>query len=328
MTIYDIAKSAGVSASTVSRIINHKEGVRESTRRRVEALLREHHYSPNETARGLVNQATRIIGILLMDIRTLHHTDGVYYIERELEKLGYCCIIMNSGSTDAEKAEYIRRLSRRRVEGAILIGSGFQNDTVRQAISEYLPDTPVVLVNGRLDLPNVYGVLSDERSGMERCVERLVAAGHVHPAFVIDTQTPSNLLKRAGYEQGVLRCCPGYAPVVVHSGSSLAEAADATRALMREHPQVDGILYAVDLLAIGGIRALLEMGRKVPDEVAVIGVDNSIYAEICTPRLTSLDNKLLDTSITAAQTLIQVLQSNRAPKNVMIMSTIAERETG
>ena len=87
MTIYDIAKSAGVSASTVSRIINHKEGVRESTRRRVEALLREHHYSPNETARGLVNQATRIIGILLMDIRTLHHTDGVYYIERELEKL-------------------------------------------------------------------------------------------------------------------------------------------------------------------------------------------------------------------------------------------------
>lgn len=91
---------------------------------------------------------------------------------------------------------------------------------------------------------------------------------------------------------------------------------------------MDGILYAVDLLAIGGIRALLEMGRKVPDEVAVIGVDNSIYAEICTPRLTSLDNKLLDTSITAAQTLIQVLQSNRAPKNVMIMSTIAERETG
>lgn len=162
--------------------------------------------------RGLVNQATRIIGILLMDIRTLHHTDGVYYIERELEKLGYCCIIMNSGSTDAEKAEYIRRLSRRRVEGAILIGSGFQNDTVRQAISEYLPDTPVVLVNGMLDLPNVYGVLSDERSGMERCVERLVAAGHVHPAFVIDTQTPSNLLKRAGYEQGVLRCCPGMRP--------------------------------------------------------------------------------------------------------------------
>jgi len=88
MTIYDIAKKAGVSASTVSRVINNKPGIKKETRERIQKLLEESHYSPNEAARGLVNQASKIIGILISDIRTTHHTEGVYYMEREFVKLG------------------------------------------------------------------------------------------------------------------------------------------------------------------------------------------------------------------------------------------------
>ncbi|MEZ3470190.1 MAG: helix-turn-helix domain-containing protein, partial [Schaedlerella sp.] len=78
MTIYDIAELAGVSASTVSRVINNKPGIKASTREKVKALLKEHNYTPDENARGLVNKNTRLIGILLADIRSAHHTDLTY----------------------------------------------------------------------------------------------------------------------------------------------------------------------------------------------------------------------------------------------------------
>src|SRR5690606_19568193 len=137
----------------------------------------KYNYSPNEAARGLVTQASKIIGILVDDIRTIHHTDGAYIIERELVKLGYCCIIFNTGTDEASKANYINILKRRRVEGAVLIGSSFQVKAVEQAIKKYLSDTPIVMANGYLDLPNVYGILADEQNGVANCVKLLFDKG-------------------------------------------------------------------------------------------------------------------------------------------------------
>ena len=84
MTIYDIAREAGVSASTVSRVINHKPGIKESTRQRVQELLERYHYTPDVSARGLVTQASRFIGILIEDIRVEHHTESAYVLEQAM----------------------------------------------------------------------------------------------------------------------------------------------------------------------------------------------------------------------------------------------------
>jgi LacI family transcriptional regulator len=327
MTIYDIAKAAGVSASTVSRVINNKKGVHRKTRKRVQKYLEMYHYSPNETARGLVNQASKIIGILVSDMRTTHHTDGVYYMEREFVKLGYCCIIMNTGTKEEDKARYIQILDQRRVEAAVLIGSTFQSELVQQAIEKYLPKTPVIIANGYLDLPNVYGVIADEQAGVNNCVKFLADKNRRKLAFVIDHFTPSNKLKQLGFETGVSQWCDQSEHLVINCMPSLQGSYDATRKLMKEHPEVDGIVYAVDLLAAGGIRALCDMKIDVPEQVAVIGVDNSIYGEICFPRLTSLDNKLFDLSVTAAKNLMDVLQNKHVTKNMMVISSIVERES-
>jgi LacI family transcriptional regulator len=327
MTIYDIAEAAGVSPSTVSRVVNNKTGVRKETKERVLKYLELFHYSPNETARSLVKQASKIIGILIADLRTTHHTDGVYYMEREFVKLGYCCIIMNTGTEEEDKARYIQILDQRRVEAAVLIGSTFQSELVKQAIEKYLPTTPVIIANGYLDLPNVYGVIADEQAGVTHCVKLLESRNRKNLAFVIDNFTPSNMLKQLGFETGVRQWFTQGEPLIVHSMPSIQGAYEATCRLVREHPEVDGIIYAVDLLAVGGIRALRDMGIDVPGQIAVIGVDNSIYGEICYPSLTSLDNKLLDLSVTAARNLIDVLQNKRVTKNMMIISSIVERES-
>lgn len=327
MTIYDIAKEAGVSASTVSRVINNRPGINQDTKKKVQRLLTKYNYSPSETARGLVNQASKIIGILVDDIRTIHHTDGAYIIERELTKLGYCCIIFNTGTDDMSKAEYIKILSNRRVEGAVLIGSSFQTEAVKRAIEKYLNIQPIIIANGYLDLPNVYGVLADEQNGVANCVKLLFEKGHTHPAFVIDNYTPSNTLKQLGFEQAVRSLGFTGEPWIYKTESTIQGAYDITKKIVKEHHNVDGIIYSVDFLAVSGARALSDMGIHVPGQVSLIGVDNSIYAEISNPKLTSLDNKLLDLSIAAARNLIDALKNQQTTKKILIFSTIVERET-
>ena len=111
MTIYDIAECAGVSASTVSRVLNNKPGVNRETRARIEKLLVENHFAPNTSAQGLVSQSSRIIGIMMSDIRTIHHAESAYYVEQALQKAGYSCLIVSCGFADRSGKEGARLAS-------------------------------------------------------------------------------------------------------------------------------------------------------------------------------------------------------------------------
>lgn len=327
MNIYDIAKIAGVSAATVSRVINNKKGVKKETRELVQKYLHEFNYAPNETARGLVNQASRMIGILISDIRTAYHTESVFNMEKEFTKRGYCCIIMNTGFDEEVRANYIQILAQRQVEAIALIGSTFQSENVKNVISKYVPNIPVVIVNGQIDLPNVYSVIADEQTGVTNCVKYLSERNRKNLAFVIDNFTPSNKLKLKGFESGVKQFCDQDKPLVFKCESSFQGSYSTTQELIKDHPEIDGIIYVVDLLAVAGCRALSDMKVKIPEKVAVIGVDNSLYSEICSPRLTSLDNKLFDLSITSARNLIDALRKRHVAKNLMIISDLVERES-
>lgn len=327
ITIYDIAKIADVSASTVSRVINDFPNVKKSTRARVLKALAENHYVPNETARGLVTQSSRMIGILISDIRTTHHTDGIYYIERELSSQGYSCLIYNTGSAEREQAYYIRLLSQRKVAALILMGSIYQTAAIQEAVKAYLPNIPVIICNGYLEAPNIYGLIADDQNGVCSCVRLLAEKNRKNLAFVVDHYTPSNRLKRNGFEIGVAQFCDRRQPLVVESGTALESVYGATMKLMEEHPETDGIIYAEDLLAVIGLSALAEMLIAVPEQVAVIGINNSLYAKISIPSLTSLDTMLYDLSLTAVRNLLSLLQGQHVNKKMMIYSEIIERKS-
>ncbi len=327
MTIYDIANALNISPSTVSRVANNKSGVRRETRQLVLKYMEEHNYVPNITARNLVNQSTKIIGILIADVRLAYHAESIYHIQRELTSLGYCCIIFNTGADDAAKAEHMQILSQRRVEAAVLIGSTFQCPLVEEAIQRHLPNTPVFLFNGHMDLPNVFSIMADEQNGVTNCVRFLMQKGRKHPAFLLNAHTPSNDLKLFGYEIGVRSYLHSEPLIYEAPEDSVQGGYDGTIQLMQEHPETDSIIYSVDLLAVSGLRALRDLGVLVPDQVSVIGVDNSMYAQISVPRLTSLDNKLLDMSMTTANMLIDALSGKQTTRSIMVLSDIKERES-
>lgn len=329
MTIYDIAKEAGVAASTVSRVINNKPGIKAETRIKVQELLKKYNYTPDAAARGLVMQSTKMVGILIVDIRVTHHIDSAFVIEQELTKRGYCCITMSTGPTDERKAEYIRILEQRRVEGVILMGSMFSTEAVKQSIREHLPKVPVVIVNGYLDLPNVSGVVVDEDAGVEKCIDLLVGKGKKKIAFILDAHSPANSRKQQGYYQGIRKHGGSETDFMMYEAveSSVRGGYDATVQVLKDHPDVQGIIYSIDLVAVGGVRAAHDMGYRVPEQLGLIGIDDSIYGEICMPKLTTLNNRLQELSETAAGILWEGLEGKPQNKMLMLFSEIIERES-
>ncbi len=325
VTIYDIAKMANVSASTVSRVVNNKQNVSAKTRARILKLLAEHNYVPNEAARGLVTQSSHMIGVLLTDIRTTQHTQGVYFIERELSSQGYSCIIHNTGRDQQSWVHYVQELSQRKIEALILMGSIYQADAMRAAIALFLPNVPVVVCNGYFAAPNVYGIVSDEMGGVTDCVGLLRETGCRRPAFLMNLSTPSNEQKKLGFLNGMARFYPDLSPLVLECDISLEEIAAATKGMLLEHPDVDGIVFSEDNMALVGLRILADLGRRVPEDVQIVGINNSRFAQLSIPSLTSLDNMLYDVSMTAVHHVLSLLAGQRVSKRTLIGTEIVAR---
>lgn len=325
MTIYDIAKEAGVSASTVSRVINNKKGIKESTRRCVQEILDRNNFSVSETARGLVNRKAMMIGILISDIRYQHFADGAYIIEEQFLQKGFCSLIFNTGFDDVTRANYIKLLASRRVDGVILIGSGFCTDAVKRAILSYMPTTPVVIANGLMDIPTVSSVIADEVWGVGELVERLYRSGRRKIIYIGDKASSSSLNKYKGYEDTVQGL--GLESIFIEVLERNADAGyTATRDYFSTHG-ADAIIYGVDILAVGGSRALLDLGLEIPKDVALYGIDNSMYASIANPKISSLDTKLELMSILCAEKLANSIDGMQMDKITMIMPDIVDRET-
>ncbi len=328
MTIYDIAAESGVSASTVSRVLNNEPRISEATRKRVLEVVEKYNFSPNAAARGLVSQSTKTVGILASDIRMPHYAESLYLLERELSRNGYCCILLNPEDSAAAMEEAVRSLAARRVDGIVMLSSRFQTPSMKKAIRKYIPSLPVVISNGSIDLPNVCGVLAAERHGLTDCVRYLVSRGRRQLVYVNNKSTYSNLQKRIGFTSGIEEAALGE-PVVyeIRHTQDLQDGYDCTRRVIAERPGTDGIIFYNDLAAAGGLRALQELGRRVPEDVAVIGVDNSVIAETCTPRLTSLDTKIAEISSACASALLQVMAGKKVASKMLLFSDIVERES-
>ncbi len=327
MTIYDIAAEAGVSASTVSRVVNNKPGVNPEMRKKIETLLQKYHYVPNAAARGLVTSSSRLVGILIADIRAQHHIEGAYYIASELARLNYCCLILNTGDSEEDRTAGIQTLEQHKVEAAVLMGSIFQTKEVATAIRQHLSDIPVFMLNGFLDLPNVYSVLSDDRSGVQDCVRLLGRKGKRNIVFMVDAPTPSSLLKTQGFLDGMAELGVRAADAWLYRNvdGSLDGGYQTMSLALQEHPKLDGVICSLDILACGALHALRDHQIEVPGQVGVIGIDNSVYAEISTPQLTSLDNMLFDSSVTIAHKLADRLRGFSTNQRTLLYNTIVER---
>jgi len=327
VTIYDIARQAGVSASTVSRVLNGKPGVSEAKREEIKKLLKVYDYKPEDAIREPVAQAYRTIGILLSDIRNSRYTEGVYEAVEHLARHDYANYVLHAGGETIAQVERIRLLAQRRIDGAILIGSSFQSDQVGKSIQRYLPVKPVIMVNGILHLPNVYGILADETSGVCELTRLLISKGRRHLAYVNSKNTPSNTLKLNGYLQGLREEGIEGEPTVCHMEGHVRDADRLFAEFMKQHPDLDGIVFSDDFLAVIGGKVLHALNYKVPEDIMYAGINNSQQTVVSTPSITSLDSQLTQLCVTAADLMMEALDGKRLYRKTIIGTEIIERES-
>ena len=324
MTIYDIARIAGVSASTVSRVLNGRPGISAETRNRILSITQASGFELSEAARGLAKKSSMLIGILVSDIRNQHYTNGAYVMVEEFQKNGYCAISLNTGSDDESRVNAVRMLASRRVDGAVFIGSSFSSEAMASAVATYMPSTPIVMENGVLTLDNVYSVIADDEGGLRAAVDYLYGKGRRHFSYVNANDTPSNRMKREGVEGAI--AAHGLECRFLECEDSFDGGYEATNRILSEG-RTDAILYSMDILAAGGVRALSDHGISVPDDVAVFGVDNSIYSVISRPSISSVDTNLSRMSSQCVRTLEDAMSGRPAEKMAELPYELVIRES-
>ena len=328
MNIYDIAREAGVSISTVSRVMNNKGNVNAATRKKVEEILEKNNYTPSAIARGMVSKSMRTVAIVTVDIRVPHYARTAYTIEREFSRRGYEVTVCNTGGELEETVKYLRAVMEKKADGIVLVGSVFNSICKNPEIENLLKETPVVLANGKLDLPNSYSVLVDDRYGVSLAVDCLVRKGHKDLFYLKDMDTVSARLKCEGFVRSLERYGIEYANRhVINTEKSVEGGLNAVKRLLESGEKVTAIVCGEDITAAGAVKAVLHAGLRVPEDVAVTGYNNSDYAQICEPMLTTVDNKPELVAMLSVQLLTSLIEKTESYSSCTIQPELIERET-
>lgn len=328
MNIYDIAKEAGVSISTVSRVLNDKGYVSEKTKARIQEVLKKNKYQPSAIARGLVSGTMKNVAIVTVDVRHPHYAMTTFIMEQKLTGLGYMVLVCNTGSRKEECMKYIRMLSRNQVEGVILVGSEFNDLCDPKELRELLPETPIVMANGELKLPNVQSVLVDEGYGVQLAVQHLYDKGHRNIAFVMDVKKDAGIRKRDGFLRKMKLL--GYddaAERILYTKYGAGGGEEAAKKIVGGSRRFDAVIFTEDLTAVYAMNALQNMGYRIPEDVAVVGCNNSEYSRISNPPLTTINNKGELLSELSVQLLENLMTGKSEKASLIIRPELAVRQT-
>ncbi len=325
MNIYDIAREAGVSITTVSRVLNNKGYVSEKTREKIQKVLEKHEYQPSAIARGLATGSMKTVAIVAVDLRVPHYALTTFIMEQQLSELGYMVLVCNTGEEEEGCKKYLEMLSKRKVDGIILTGSIF-NRLCDEETLNLLSDIPIVMANGKLDRPNIHSVLVDEAHGMELAARHVYERGHRKIAYIIDKYTNAADRKMEGYLREMKRLGYEDPEKDVYRTPYGLEGGEAVAKLLLEKGY-DGAVFGEDLTAVGAMNWWTRKGVRIPEDMALTGCNNSEYSYICNPKLTTVNNKGEVLSELTVQLLRDVLSQKKELANLIVVPELVVRET-
>lgn len=331
MTIYDISEKAGVSIATVSRVLNGSAKVSPATRKKVLDVIDACGYAPNAFARGLGLHSLRTIGILCADSSDLFLAKAVYYLEQTLQEHGYESLLCCTGYHQEVRRSYMDLILSKKVDSIILVGSNFIGTTgeENQYIREASAQVPIMLLNASYDYPNVYSILCDDYTSMYEAAAAMLNAGITEILYLYNSLSYSGRRKLDGFTAAVKeRGIPDYERLIHRypgDPQQMSAVADFVAAAAEQSPAFHGVIASEDPLAIGAMKYAAQRGIRVPEDLSVIGYNNSMLADCCTPELTSVDNRLKTQTHQLVQTLLRVLDGEEMPKQSVFSGKLIRR---
>lgn len=323
VTIQDVAKEAGVSITTVSRVINNNYPVSISTREKVEKAIEKLNFNPNLLARSLIHSKTNTIGVIIPSITNLFFPLVVKGIESELREHGYTIYLCDTDNNEEYEIDYTNSLLARQVDGIIAIDPSTKN--IKSGFYEKVSqELPLVCINGYSKGIKCNFVLNDEETGAVQAIEHLIKLGHEKIALVRGENSYSydlkediyvEIMKKYNFESNIKIINIGNGNKDETTAMTIAKIMDELQKLK----DITAFFTCNDLMALGVINACKKLNLDVPKDISVIGFDNISVASLVEPQITTVDQNMYDLGRRASKLLLENIekQVNNTQKIVL-----------
>lgn len=292
MTIKDIAKEAGYSVGTVSRVLNSADGVSEKARKRIMEIVNKYHFQLNSNAKHLKKQTKEGIAILIKGTQNMFLAGIVEQMQDMIRRKDYACMVYYLDEDDNEVEQAITICAERRPMGILILGA---NPAYYETQRFSLITVPCVLVSTpgeQYGLDNLSSVSTDNESAAQFAIEHLLSLGHKRIGIlggrIATSQTVFSRYQgcKNAFEQHDMEFNPDEQYESAHF--TISDGYYAMQRLMRKMPDVTAVFAMADVMAIGAIRAIQDKGLKVPEDISVIGFDGLELGNYMVPRLTTI----------------------------------------
>ncbi len=326
VTIKDVAREAEVSPSTVSRVISDSSQISCETKEKVRTVMDRLGYHPNAIARSLVNQRCNSIGLVMSRptdraLANPFFTDMIQGIAASTQQENFSLMLTSADSYESETREALNLVKKRQVEGLILMASRISGDLINTLVRE---NYPFVLVGRSREHSDIPRVDNNNIRAVKDAMIKLIAKGYSNIAFL---SGPKDFVvcqdRLQGYREALVEAGLAYRPELVSYAEFSYEAGlkEAHDLFIRSRRQIDLVFCADDLLALGALRAVETRGLKVPEDIGVIGFNDTPAASLVNPGLTTVRIPIKEMGKRAAQMLISVIEDHNYQGEEVIIPT-------
>ena len=331
MTINDIARMAGVSKGTVSRVINNNpRGVSEETRRHILEIIERVGYVPNRMAGSITLARTRMLGLIIPDIQNMFFPQMVRGAEDCAMENGYTLFLCNSDSNIQKEQQYLRAFIEKRVDGILINTCGqSMEEGLRRSIQK--SNIPVVLLDRRSkDFPRAPGIYVDNEEGAYTGTCHLLENGCTRICFLGGPEGVNTTSERLrGYQQALKESGISFRPEYVFYGPySTSSGYERMAEVLERKLEVDAVFAGADMIALGALRALRERHVAVPEQISVLGFDDIAISADVSPSLTTMAQPIYEIGYRAVEKLLaQIRREPGCDKSEWMHTTLVLRES-
>jgi LacI family transcriptional regulator len=322
VNIRHVAHEAGVSAQTVSRVLNNRPDVAAETRQRVQDVITKLGYRPSALARGLSSQRTRTLGLITADFSDYFFTQVIAGAEAEARQYGYRFMLGSTERNPEDEPEYIRLLTERHVDGILFARPSTEPDH-SYLVSLLRDGVPVVTTAYHIPGQALTVIDVDNIDGGQQATRCLLERGHDRVAMITGPASWKSAHDRTqGYMIALEAAGVAFDPgLIAEADWSIGSGYRAAQQLLARERPFSALFVHNDQMAIGALRALREAGRRVPADISVVGYDDIPIAEYCEPRLTTIRQPMREVGAVATRLLIQAVEKPGAPQGEILLKT-------
>ena len=310
VTIADVARYAGVSVATVSRVINGSDKVTEKTKEKIEKAIAEIGYRPNALGRNLRRMNTNTILVILPTIANSFFSKLVKGIEDTGRKKGYAVMLCTTEENPDSERMYLDLIRMCQADGAILLSSYLSDEELNQFGKAY----PLVQCSEYRENVNLPYVSIDNVKAAYDSVSYLTALGHRKIALISESNSYSSRLREIGYEKA-LKEASVKERYIEYGNYGYTSGYRAMERLLCQCPSLSAVFAISDIMAVGAIKACVAHGKRVPEDISVIGFDNIIFSRMFTPELTTVSQPRYQLGENAMNMLITRLETGKYPSS-------------